>query len=80
MAKVGEIIYWEPMISSHNLSTWANTTFTLTIGTVTDVTFRLVDNTTSPALSIGSDPSSLLTGELYYTADGGGTGTLHVKL
>ena len=79
MTKVGEIIYAATYPSY--LSTWSNTSFTLTVGTVTQVTFRLVDNSDSnPQLSIGTDPSSLLKGELYYVADGGGTGTLHVKL
>ena len=60
-------------------STWENQAFTLTIGITSNVVFKLVkeDNT----LSIGTDPTDLEEGELYYVADQGGTtGTLHVKL
>lgn len=51
---------------------------TLTIGTSSTVSFKLLNK--SGSISIGSSTSGLETGELYYTADGNGTGTLHVKL
>ena len=78
MSSVGVIVYSES--ASYVVSSWENTTFILTVGTTTNVTFRFVNDSSTPALSIGTDPSNLLTGELYYSADGGGTGTLHIKL
>lgn len=78
MVGVGVMIYSQNV--SQVVSSYQNTSFTLTVGTTTNITFRFVDDSASPALSIGTDPTNLLTGEIYYSADGGGTGTLHVKL
>ena len=50
----------------------------LTVGTSANVSFKFLNK--SNEISIGSSPSGLEKGELYYTADGGGTGTLHIKL
>ena len=50
----------------------------LTVGTSANVSFKFLNK--SDDISIGSSPSGLEKGELYYTADGGGTGTLHIKL
>ena len=53
---------------------------TITIGTGSDVTFKLL-KTDGSTLSIGSTISGLEKGELYYVADSGSsTGTLHIKL
>ena len=61
-------------------STWSInlSSTTLTIGTSTAVSFKLLNE--NGTISIGSSTSGLETGELYYTADGSGTGTLHIKL
>ena len=61
-------------------STWANTSFTLTLGSASDVAFQLLtmDGT---SLSIGTLTNDTRKGELYYVADSGGTtGTVHIKL
>lgn len=60
-------------------STWSSSSFTLTIGSVSDDVFKLIDE--NGDLSIGTYDSSLEKGELYYEVDSGGsTGTIHIKL
>lgn len=60
-------------------TTWSGSSFTLTLGSASDVIFQLL--TTNGDLSIGTLSSDTRKGELYFVADSGGTtGTLHIKL
>jgi len=59
-------------------SSYASTTFT--IGVASSVSFRLLDNNDALSIPDNVGIANLLKGELYYVADGGGTGTLHIKL
>lgn len=76
------LIWGDYYSSTHytGMSPWVNTSFTLTVGSTTDVAFQLL-NMDGTQLSIGTLSADTRKGELYYVLDSGGTtGTLHIKL
>ena len=79
MSVVGQIYVTESSLGPSYHSSWANTTFTLSIGASSSVVFKLLDENGN--LSIPSGSSNVEKGELYYVTDSGGTtGTVHIKL